>query len=176
TTGKITLTLNNQSATSDSDFVVLAGSWTEKAHLPPGPNSTINRRLGIGFAIGNYGYMGFGTDNGSDYSDLWQYDPATNSWTQKASLGIGMEDLVSMVIDGKAYVGIGKSRDLAAYTNQFYAYDPSTDTWTRKADFPGGAREGAFAFSVGGMGYVGLGWGSPSPGQSQQRLFGYLAI
>ena len=159
-TGKITVTVNNLPATTDSDFVVLSGSWTQMAQIPQNPAYSGQRYYGIGFVIGNFGYMGFGTDNGRDYSDLYQYDPSSNSWSQKTSLGLGMESLVSMVIGGKAYIGIGESRDLGINTNQFYAYDPATDSWTRKADFPGPARENAFALSLGGMGYVGLGHGT----------------
>jgi hypothetical protein len=163
TTGKIMVTVNNLSSTTDSDFVVLPGTWTQMAPPAPNPNFSEERWLGIGFAIGSYGYIGFGTDNGRDYSDLYQYDPAANTWTQKSTLGLGMENLTSMVIGNKAYIGIGESRDLGTNTNQFYEYDPSTDTWTRKADFPGPARNSAFAFSTGGLGYVGLGIGSPTP-------------
>lgn len=158
TTGKITVSVNNQSATTDSNFVVLAGGWTEMAHRPFKPNEGLPLVLGIGFAIGNYGYMGFGTDDGSDYSDLYRFDPASNTWTQMASMGVGLGNLVSMVIGDKAYVGIGMDGDLpTGNSGQFYEYDPSTDTWTRKGDFPGVARQGAFAFTIGGLGYVALG-------------------
>ncbi len=163
TTGKIMVTVNNLPVTTDSDFVVLSGTWTQMAQIPQNPAYSDQRYYGIGFAIGNFGYMGFGTDNGRDYSDLYQYDPVSNSWTQKTSLGLGMEDLVSMVIAGKAYIGIGHDRDSVANTRQFYAYDPASDTWTKKADFPGPARQNAFAFSIGGLGYVGLGFGAPTP-------------
>src|ERR1700722_1955566 len=159
-TGKITVKVNKLSSTTDSDFVVLPGTWIEMAHLTLNPWYSEERRLGVGFAIGGYGYMGFGTNNGSDFSDLYQFDPVANSWTAKTSMGLGLEDLVSMVINNVAYVGIGESRDLGANTNQFYAYDPSTDTWTRKADLPGPARQSAFAVSIGGLGYVGLGYGA----------------
>ena len=168
TTGKITVTVDNLSSTTDSDFVVLAGAWTQMANRPLAPSGSFNIRLGIGFAIGNYGYMGFGTDNGTDYGDLYQYDPASNSWTTMPSMGVPMEDLISMVIGDKAYVGIGDSRNLDSYSNQFYEFDPSTQTWTRKADFPGASRENAFAFSAGGLGYVALGYGS--------QAFGYRDV
>src|SRR6202012_5259441 len=56
TTGKITVTLNKLSSTTDSDFVVLPGAWTEMAHLTLNPWYSEERRLGIGFAIGGYGY------------------------------------------------------------------------------------------------------------------------
>jgi Kelch motif/IPT/TIG domain len=159
TTGKITVTVNNLSSTTDSDFVVLPGTWTQMAPRPSNPTGTFDIGIGVGFAIGNYGYMGFGTNNGSDFSDLYRYDPTSNTWTTMPSLGIPMEDLASMVIGDKAYVGIGESRELDTITNVFYEFDPSTDTWTRKADFPGVSRQNAFAFSIGGMGYIALGFG-----------------
>jgi N-acetylneuraminic acid mutarotase len=156
TTGKITLTMHGSSASSNGDFEILPGGWVQKASLPY-PLPPGGRAGGIGFAIGNFGYMGFGTDNGSDYDDLYRYDPAADSWTKRSSMGTGMEDLVCMVINNKAYVGIGKSRQLADNTTLFYEYDPSTDNWTRKKDFPGVKREAALGLAIGGMGYVGLG-------------------
>jgi N-acetylneuraminic acid mutarotase len=162
TTGKIKVTVNNLSATTDSDFVVLAGTWTEMARLPLGPNAAAGRRLGVGFAIGSYGYMGLGDDGNSDYSDLYQYDPGSNSWTKKSSLGYSLNSLVSMVLGDKAYLGIGERADLDADIAQFFEYDPSTDTWTEKGDFPGMARETAFSFSIGGLGYVALGYNRTS--------------
>ena len=164
TTGKVTVIINGRTATSDSDFLILHGSWVRKADLPNPYSypiqSPLGRCCGIGFAIGNYGYMGLGTDNGKDFRDLYQYDPVGNTWTQKASLGIGLEDVICMVINNKAYVGIGQSRDISDFTTQFFEYDPANDSWTRKADFPGVKRWGAFGVAIAGKGYVGLGTNS----------------
>jgi hypothetical protein len=162
TTGKITVQINGVSTTTDSDFVVLSGKWAQEAHPTLEPTFSSQRWLGIGFAIGNYGYMGLGTNDGVDYGDLYQYDPKTNTWTRKASLGLGMESLTGMVINNKAYVGIGFTRGqtVDSLTNRLFEYDPVADAWTRKADFPGPKRMNAFAVSVGGKGYVGLGYGS----------------
>jgi N-acetylneuraminic acid mutarotase len=162
TTGKLSVTVNNIVATTDSDFVALSGNWTQEAHPTPEAAFSSQRWLGIGFGIGDYGYMGFGTNNGADFGDLYQYDPKSNSWTQRSSLGLGMENLVAMVINDKAYVGIGFTRGqtVDSLTSQFYEYDPVADTWTRKADFPGPKRKNAFGVSAGGKGYVGLGYGS----------------
>jgi hypothetical protein len=157
TTGKITVIVNGRGTKSTNDFVILSGTWVQKADMPD-PNPPNGRGLGIGFSIGNKGFMGMGTDNGSDYDDLYAYDPSTDSWTKKSSLGIGLEQLVCMVINNKAYVGIGESRQLAANTNQFFEYDPQADSWTRKADFPGTLRRGAFGLAIGNMGYLGFGY------------------
>ena len=48
------------------------------------------RRHAVGFSIGNKGYVGTGYDNNINYhNDFWEYDPATDTWTQKANFGGG---------------------------------------------------------------------------------------
>ena len=83
--------------------------------------------------------MGMGTDNGKDYDDLFAFDPSTDGWTQKASVGPGMENLVSM--------GSSSYADL-------WEYDPSTDVWTQKLNFPGKAMIYPNAMVIGGNGYL----------------------
>lgn len=39
-----------------------------------------------GFSINSKGYIGTGYD-GNSKKDFWEYDPATNSWTQKVHFG-----------------------------------------------------------------------------------------
>jgi hypothetical protein len=46
-----------------------SGNWTQKTSIP-NPLPPDGRGLGIGFSIGDVGYMGFGTDNGTDFDDL----------------------------------------------------------------------------------------------------------
>jgi len=169
TTGKVTVTVNGIAVTSSVDFVILPGTWIQKANMPD-PNPPNGRGLGIGFAIGNYGYMGFGTNNGNDYDDLFRYDPSADSWTQMASMGTEIEDLVSMVINNKAYAGIGYSRQLNDFTTMFSEYDPSANTWTAKASFPGVKRQDAFGFSVGNSGYVCFGY---NPEQANTDVWQY---
>ena len=42
----------------------------------------------VGFTIGSKGYIGTGYDwQFRLYNDFWEYDPATNAWTQKADFG-----------------------------------------------------------------------------------------
>ncbi|MFK7787367.1 MAG: hypothetical protein AB8B56_19745, partial [Crocinitomicaceae bacterium] len=56
--------------------------WTPKANF-----GAEARHRGIGMSIGNKGYMGLGHYNGAGPNivkkDWWEYDPATNSWTQR---------------------------------------------------------------------------------------------
>lgn len=135
-------------------------TWTQKANLPGSV-----RRDAIGFAINSKGYVGTGIDNdesllGTKLSDFWEYNPATNTWTQKADFpgsgGLGIYFATGFNIDSKGYICGGKTGP-NTYSNQFWEYKPSIDEWTQRANFPGGVRYQLASFSVGYFGYVGLG-------------------
>lgn len=62
-----------------------ANSWTRKADF-----GGTARSAAVGFSIGAKGYIGTGDAglfNAIPLKDFWEYDPATNTWTQKADLG-----------------------------------------------------------------------------------------
>lgn len=83
------------------------------------------------------------------------------TWTRRSDFGgTGRENAVGFSIGDKIYVGTGWDGVMTwgGVANDFWMYDPVTDEWTQKADFGGGQRWYAVAFSVGGKGYVGLGW------------------
>ena len=72
--------------------------------------------------------------------DFWEYDPATNTWTQKADFGgTARYVAVGFSIGSKGYIGTGDD-DLNQFLKDFWEYDPATNTWTQKADFGGTAR------------------------------------
>ena len=191
-------------------------TWTEKAEFADG-----KRSKSVGFAIGDFGYVGFGEDTADfTHNDLWRYDPITDTWSQMMNCpGSVRRNAVATVVAGKAYTGTGIdsantinevilddwweydpqsnswtqktsypggfntlgntgiegvtsatafSIDNFAYIcagkmgSDFYGtdlwqYDPNNDTWTRMADFPGGDRQQLSSFSLEGKGYVGLG-------------------
>lgn len=156
TTGKISISINGCTVNSDQDFVALPGKWARKADLP----ISGGRAQGLGFSIGNKGYYFAGTDNGDGLKDLYEYDPLTDQWTQKADCGIDFEGGVRMVINGKVYAGLGNSRSLGSSINQLWEYDPVTNQWTRKADFPGALRSSLCGIGLGNKGYVGVGGSS----------------
>jgi N-acetylneuraminic acid mutarotase len=67
--------------------------------------------------------------------DFWEYDPATNTWKQKADFGGGVRSVaVGFSIADKGYIGTGWDD---SYKKDFWEYDPTTNTWTQKADFGG---------------------------------------
>lgn len=112
-------------------------------------------------AIGNRVYFGLGHYNGAGpnilFDDWWEYDPSTNSWTQKADyMGGDMYHATGFTIGGIGYIGTGRDISGGAVTT-FYAYNPLTNSWTQKSNFPGAPRRGAVGFSIDGYGYIGTG-------------------
>ena len=102
--------------------------------------------------------MGSGDGVNVSSHDLWEYDQATNIWTQKANFpgtsrgGIG----VFFTLSGKAYYGLGAYYVYPNYTtcNDFWMYDPTTNTWTPKATFPGAGRMNLVSFTINDKGYI----------------------
>lgn len=133
--------------------------WTIKT-APTG--SFTARNACAGFAIGTKGYFGTGGAAAGETADWYEYNQATDSWTQKASFPGGVrEAMVCFSIGSKGYVGLGDVGGSTAFAD-FWEYNPATDTWTQKANFPGGARTTAVGFSIGTKGYVGCGDALPA--------------
>ena len=133
----------------------LTYGWVQKASNP-GPG----RHRSTAITIGSRGYAGLGHITTSPevvYDDWWEYDPGTNSWTQKANYAGGPRlHSCGFTIGNYGYVGTG--RDVfGAETTDFYKYSPATNTWTAIAPIPGSGLRGAVAFAISGKGYVATG-------------------
>ena len=134
------------------------GTWTPQANLPGNP-----RFAAVGFSICAKGYVATGQNGGQAtsawYDDLWEWDQATNTWTQKANLpGAVRSYAVGFSIGSKGYVGTGANTWSGnIYLKDFWEWDQCTNTWTQKADFGGTARYGGVGFSIGTKGYIGTG-------------------
>jgi N-acetylneuraminic acid mutarotase len=135
--------------------------WTQKANF-----GGVARCCATGFSIGSKGYVGtgHGWPGGvlTNLIDFWAYDPATNTWTQKANfIGAGRYAAAGFSIAAKGYLGAGinwVSSSSYTWYKDFYEYDPGTNVWTRKADFGGTARAFAVGFSINSTkGYIGTG-------------------
>ncbi|MBL4706065.1 MAG: T9SS type A sorting domain-containing protein [Flavobacteriales bacterium] len=137
-----------------------AGAWVQRANF-----GGVGRHRASAFSIQDKGYMGLGHINSVSnilYEDIWEYDPASDTWTQKANFGGGARYHASaFTIGNKAYCGTGRD-NFSLYLDDFWEYDPLTNVWTQVADFGGTARSGAASFTVDGKGYVGSGTVSSS--------------
>jgi len=128
--------------------------------------SRLSRNSGrgaVGFSIGTKGYFGTGfTITSGVTNEFWEYDPAINRWTEKASLPVSAArtEAVGFSIGTKGYIGTGYvfTDDEIVNLNDFWEYDPTTDDWTEKASLPvSSARAEAVGFSIGTKGYIGTG-------------------
>lgn len=138
--------------------------WEQRADF-----GGIGRHRGTGIGVNNRAYAGLGHQNGNGidiwFADWWEYDPATNSWTQKSDYpgnnGLGDENAVAVALGNVIYAGLGQHD-----TDAFYKYDPLTNTWTLMAAPPvGNTFWNTAPFSVGNIGYF--------PGLFSNKLFSY---
>lgn len=141
------------------EYDPLTDKWTQKTDLPVASC----KAFGIAFSVNGKGYAGLGFDmNGSVVdckSDLWEYDPATDKWTQKTNYpGKGCDALFAFTIGDKAYIGGG---ELPLTSNSFgdaYMYDAVLDTWTQIADYPDSPGViSPFSFTINNKGFVSCG-------------------
>jgi len=68
---------------------------------------------------------------GPSVSTVEEYDPVTDTWTEKADMPTAREGVSTSVVNGIIYAIGGTPAG-----NVVEAYDPATDTWTKKADMP----------------------------------------
>ena len=139
---------SNDSCLSDLwQFDPIKNNWTQKAYLPG-----VARHSGVGFSIGTKGYLATGYNPKTTpqyFQDTWEYNPATNSWAQKASLpdlqgpGTGARyDAVAFSIGSAGYVGTGYNNIAYIVTgtnngvelHDFWKYDPTAKTWSQLRD------------------------------------------
>jgi N-acetylneuraminic acid mutarotase len=119
--------------------------WTTKAPMP-------TARSFLASAVSNGIIYVFGGDNAvvtqsnsnsfNPVATVQAYDPATNTWTTKASMPIARERFAAVESNGIIYVMGGLIPDGTGFVTTsptMYAYTPSTNTWSAaKAPMPSG--------------------------------------
>ena len=166
-------------------YDIEANSWTQCTSMP---DAAPARNAATGFAVGTKGYIATGYDaTKKDYlNDCWQYDPATNSWKEMASIPDGTDGTniygkryyaLSFGIGQYGYLGTGYNDnyqkdfwkfdpsvgDKGEWTAMSYwIYDPLTDLWDGEdlTDFEGSTRSKAVCFSTGKRGIIATGGAS----------------
>ena len=130
-------------------------TWTQKANV-----GTYQRYGSVAFSIGNRGYVGGGYMNAGFgwgvTDDFWEYNPASNTWTQKANIssGIYTSYIKGFSIGNKGYIGTGLPPSGPGIPQTtFSEYNPTTNTWVSRAATGGGGRWGTVGLSCGSKGY-----------------------
>ena len=146
--------------------------WVKKESFPAEA-----RHRSSAFSIGNKGYVGGGHINSGvekTYVDWWEYDPASDSWTQIADYGGGSRyQMATFTLNGVGYAGGGEN-GTHEYTSDYWKYVPLVNTWFPIADLPGLPRRGSASFVVDDIAYVGLGQsGGPDNGGYELDFYLY---
>lgn len=122
----------------------------------------VNPRVSpCGFAINGKGYIATGSNDGTYFNDLHQYDFNLNSWTEKQSLDSGLEryGAIGFAINGKGYLSTGANFSNNTRFNDMWEYNPDSDAWTSKSPYPSSARYGASVTTIEGKAYIIFGEG-----------------
>lgn len=107
--------------------------WTTKAAMPVGLH-----HVGIGVVGGRLyiigGYKQSGMSVWSPVATVYAYDPATDSWSERAAMPTARGALSVTVHDGKLYAigGFGDRANSAAVE----VYDPVRNSWVSRAPLP----------------------------------------
>lgn len=119
------------------------------------------RSEAVSFTIGNTGYLGFGDGEPGAFSDLWAFNPITETWTEVGVPfpGEGRTMALAFVIDDKAYIGFGHGPGWAPRLD-FYQFDPSQSNPWKEMNSTNIYRTAGYAFSVNRKGYIGGGLGN----------------
>ncbi len=134
------------------EYDPLGNTWSSKADYPGGGDTGIYQATA--FVALEKGYVACGKIGPDAYiNELWEYNPETDSWAERTPFpGGDRYQLMSFVIQDKAYVGMGTDHDV--YRKDIYEYDAATNTWEEKDDFPGTERARSSTFSIGIKGFV----------------------
>ncbi len=137
-------------------------SWATKASMHFSRTGTGAAAVnGIVYVIG--GSQRYNTsDTGFSYVSINSteaYDPATDTWVEKAPMPTSRDGLAAAAFQGKIYCFGGRnvSKDYSISTNVNEAYDTETDSWEIKTPMPT-ARSGLQTSEVGGKIYLIGGW------------------
>ena len=133
-----------------NEYDPITDTWTAKTSYP----ATQYEGGQLAFSANGKGYLVFAFAFSAPIYPLWEYDPATDSWSQKTDIPwvSGTSGVNSFSIDEKGYVGMNDSHEWP----EFFRYLPITDTW-EQIESCGYASYSAFGFSIGDIGYVGIG-------------------
>ncbi len=135
------------------EFNPVTNTWTARATFPGGA-AYGGIYFGTGFTVNGMGYIVGGKLGNSQYTpQLWQFNPTTNTWLQRANFTGGSRySMSAFSINGKGYAGLGTDEDFLM--NDWWEYNPTSNTWLQKSGFPGTGRFAARGFAIGSKGYI----------------------
>lgn len=140
----------------NNDFYKYDGNnWTQIKSLPGN-----KRRKANSTGFEGKGYVISGSRSSTILNDMWVYDPANDSWTEKARIdnedtgntAIPRQNAVLFGSDGRLFITTGSQGNTT--TTSTYEWNPKTEEWTERTSFEGSIREGAGCFVINDKGYI----------------------
>jgi N-acetylneuraminic acid mutarotase len=142
---------------SDSGRIDRADHWSMNL-LSAGPFTWVTRaaiptkRNHMGAVALDGKIYAIGGQQNQDAAEIPQsavevYDPASDSWSSRASLPFGRSHIAgaTLVIDGRIVV-LGGEKTYNSVINNVSAYDPATDSWTEMTPLPANRNGGVAAY------------------------------
>ena len=144
------------------EYNILTNTWTRKADFTGlGRNGVSSFTLnGKGYVVGgdyDQRYVNGNWEPGGYTAETWEYNPATNVWTQRHNLPLKRAYGQGFSMGNKGYIVNGKYPDDLGFLRGLVEYDPTTDRWTSKSLMPGEGRIRPAAFVIDGVAYAGGG-------------------
>jgi hypothetical protein len=135
----------------------LSDDWDKEESLGGEFGSGLDRSSAACFTINEKAYMGTGKATSPYLNDFWEYDPVSDTWSQKANFGgTARRQAVGFSVGSIGYIGTGE--DASGFTNDFWSFDAILNQWTEVAPLPGPSRKQAIGVTMGSHGYVGTGY------------------
>jgi len=139
--------MNNQTYyANEINFVTNPGTWKKLKDFPG--EGLVNATA---FSLKDKGYI---VGSNSNKTQVWMYDPGSDTWTRKTDAPFYTEGPTSFVINDKGYV----------YCSGLWEYNPTEDSWLSKINsFPAGYWRGCggvSSFVVNKKAYIGSGKGN----------------
>jgi hypothetical protein len=120
-----------------------------------------------GFIIGGYGFMA------EAMGDLWEYDPVTDIWIEKAHLPVGAERYYATAFSVNGNIFVFGGTNGSALLNDLWKYSPILNEWTAMSPLPGTGRQQCLSFVLNDEAYI-IG-GTPESGQGLKEVWNYQA-
>ncbi|MDZ4796336.1 MAG: hypothetical protein SGI83_18855 [Bacteroidota bacterium] len=105
----------------------LNGSWTQKANF-----AGIARAAAVSFGTATKGYIGTGSNLSSSLSDVYEYDPAVNTWALRGVVG-ARADATGFAISDQLYFGLGLNG--SNFINTFTRLSPYWEVRNTTGDY-----------------------------------------
>lgn len=149
--GYTTSTIGAAASSTVQKYVKATDTWTSQTTLPQGGRG----ELMVAKLPNGQIYVGGGLSNGGSYtyakSEVYWYNPSTNTWTAKSNLPFAWVDgRVGVLSDGKLLICGGRNIS-GTYLTSAYIYNPGSDSYSAVASMNTGRSNFALAVLENGL-------------------------